>query len=157
VPVEAVPVARSEQAARWKPGVVIGVVAALAVTLAASILLSRHGSSQPPELFRSSLLPPAQSSFLPRNFALSPDGTRLAFVAIGDNGRTSLWMRTLSTSAAHRLDETEGAMYPFGRRMGDRSASSPQPNSRSWPSPVAPSRRWPMRGIQPVAPGTATT
>ena len=66
-----------------------------------------------PEQIRSSLLPPPNASFLPYNFAISPDGSRLAFVALGPDGKTALWVRGLSSSNAQQLTGTEGAIYPF--------------------------------------------
>jgi hypothetical protein len=62
---------------------------------------------------RASLLPPQGASFLPYNFAVSPDGHHLAFVALGADGKTSLWVRVLSGSSAQQLNGTEGASYPF--------------------------------------------
>jgi eukaryotic-like serine/threonine-protein kinase len=62
---------------------------------------------------RSSLLPPPKQSFLPSHFAISPDGTALAFVALDQDGRTTLWVRPLSGSRARRLDGTGGAAHPF--------------------------------------------
>ena len=46
--------------------------------------------------------------------AVSPDGRKLAFVARGADGRTKLWVRSLSTSEARPLDGTEGVTgLPF--------------------------------------------
>ena len=47
------------------------------------------------------------------HFALSPDGRMLAFAATDSSGQSSLWVRSLSSSDAHRLDQTEGALLPF--------------------------------------------
>src|SRR5207247_7787033 len=47
------------------------------------------------------------------NMAVSPDGLRLAVVAIGANGVQSLWMRPLGASSAQPLAGTEGASLPF--------------------------------------------
>jgi DNA-binding winged helix-turn-helix (wHTH) protein len=66
-------------------------------------------------LLRSSLLPPPNTSFVPNHFALSPDGTRLAFVAADSNGREALWVRDLATAGAQQLTGTEGAKVPFWR------------------------------------------
>jgi Tol biopolymer transport system component len=46
-------------------------------------------------------------------YAISPDGSKLAFVATSADGRRSLWIRPLPASAAIRLPETEGALGPF--------------------------------------------
>ena len=45
-------------------------------------------------------------------FALSPDGTRMVFVAL-DNGVQKLWIRQLNSTAAKPLPGTDGANYPF--------------------------------------------
>ena len=39
---------------------------------------------------------------------MSPDGRKLAFVARSADGRSALWIRTLSTSEARPLDGTDG-------------------------------------------------
>lgn len=62
---------------------------------------------------RSSVLPPPNSSFEHSSFALSPDGTRLAFVAVGPEGVDKLWIRTLSSSNAQQINGTDGALLPF--------------------------------------------
>jgi len=90
--------------------------AAAAVALLAALILASSYYRRPvlqPKLVRSSLLPPPNTSFLSYNFALSPDGSRLAFVALGPDGGTALWMRGLSSSDAQQLTGTEGAIYPF--------------------------------------------
>lgn len=72
-------------------------------------------------LLRSSLLPPADSAFVPYQFAVSPDGAQLAFVARG-NGGQRLWLRSLGAATAQPLSGTENASFPFwapdGRRLG---------------------------------------
>src|SRR6267378_1190530 len=45
--------------------------------------------------------------------AVSPDGRRLAFVAMGAEGRYLLWIRSLDTLAGQALAGTEGASSPF--------------------------------------------
>jgi serine/threonine protein kinase/Tol biopolymer transport system component len=45
--------------------------------------------------------------------ALSPDGKRLAFTAIGDDRVTTLWVRDLELLEAHQLPGSEGAWSPF--------------------------------------------
>jgi DNA-binding winged helix-turn-helix (wHTH) protein/Tol biopolymer transport system component len=68
---------------------------------------------QPLQPVRSSLLPPANTSFLPSNFAISPDGARLTFVASGPDGNVMLYVRQLSSAGSQELNGTEGARFPF--------------------------------------------
>lgn len=44
---------------------------------------------------------------------ISPDGQRLAFTAVGSDGRYLLWVRALNAATAHPLEGTEGATFPF--------------------------------------------
>jgi DNA-binding winged helix-turn-helix (wHTH) protein/Tol biopolymer transport system component len=104
VPAEATPLRAS------RISMLVGLVVSLAV---AGWVLYPRRPTMAPQLFRSSLLPPPGSAFLPLNFAVSPDGIRLAFSAENADGQTALWIRSLSAAGAHRLDNTERAMYPF--------------------------------------------
>ncbi|HEY6369151.1 MAG TPA: protein kinase [Candidatus Sulfotelmatobacter sp.] len=81
-----------------------------AVALLAALFFRASPTVQP---IRASLLPPQNSSFLPNNFAVSPDGRQLAFVALGSDGKTALWVRALSASGAQQLNGTERASFPF--------------------------------------------
>ena len=80
------------------------------LALARALWLRPAASVQP---IRASLLPPPDSSFLPYNFAVSPDGRQLALVALGSDGKTTLWVRALSGSGSQQLNGTEGASSPF--------------------------------------------
>lgn len=54
------------------------------------------------------------ASTLASGGVLSPDGTRVAFVARGDDsGETKLWIRTLATAAVEAVEGSEGALRPF--------------------------------------------
>ena len=90
-------------------------LAAVCLMLLAWIGFSQLRKVRPPErgALRLSLLPPQSTSFVPNNFAISPDGRQLAFVAAGQDGGTALWIRSLAASTAQELTGTEGAMYPF--------------------------------------------
>jgi len=46
-------------------------------------------------------------------FAISPDGSKVAFIAYSADGKRSLWVRPLDASEAIRLPGTEGALSPF--------------------------------------------
>jgi serine/threonine protein kinase/Tol biopolymer transport system component len=107
---------RARERAAWTIATVCLLVAAV---LAA--ILWRTAPTRAP-LIRSSLLPTSGSSFVPYNFALSPDGTRLVYVAAGSDGKSTLWVRVLSAAAAQEINGTETAIYPFwapdSRRVG---------------------------------------
>jgi Tol biopolymer transport system component/predicted Ser/Thr protein kinase len=97
-------------------------VLGLLVAVGASIAL--WAIYETPQVVRSSLLPPDGARFEPGYGAmvLSPDGTRLAFVASGEDGTRMLWVRSLSALTAQPLAGTEGAGHPFwspdGRFIG---------------------------------------
>jgi serine/threonine protein kinase/Tol biopolymer transport system component len=101
------------------------VVFAIALALLSIVLLSldyfRRGPP-PVQPVRSSLLPPSGHFFQRGNFSLSPDGARLAFVAVGTDGKYGLWVRTFSSATAQQVNGTDGALLPFwapdSRRIG---------------------------------------
>ena len=47
------------------------------------------------------------------SLALSPDGRRLAFTAVENDGKRQLWLRPLDSQTAQPVAGTEGATYPF--------------------------------------------
>lgn len=47
------------------------------------------------------------------HIALSPDGQMLAFAATDASGQSFLWIRSLASSEAQRIDQSEGALLPF--------------------------------------------
>jgi eukaryotic-like serine/threonine-protein kinase len=71
-------------------------------------------------LLRASLLAPAGNSFVPNHFAISPDGTRLAFVGCDVHRNEALWIRDLASGRAHQLSGTQGARAPFWRPDSSR-------------------------------------
>jgi len=97
---------------------------AVALLFTSAVLLWNYTRSAPEAagIVRSSLLPPPGSSYETYNFAVSPDGARLAFVAVGREGKSTLWVRSLSVASAQEFSATEGAIYPFwspdSRRVG---------------------------------------
>ena len=104
-------------------------VAALCIAVLAWLGVAYWRDIQPAESrhLRLSLLPPPSTSFVPYNFAISPDGRRLAFVAVGQDGGTALWIRSLAAGAAQQMTGTEGAALPFwspdSRQVGFFQAS----------------------------------
>ena len=98
--------------AAWVKKFFVPVAVVVALGLAVSGALLRR----PPNavrVVRAAILPPPATSFVPHQFALSNDGTQLAFSAADSDGTTKLWVRSLSSAAARRLDGTAGAGYPF--------------------------------------------
>src|SRR5882672_12239661 len=94
------------------------VAALLALALIAALplvfLYFRSAPTSRPNVVRAMIPPPENAHLLYFNqMAVSPDGLRLAFVAIGANGATSLWVRPLEALSAQPLAGTEHASYPF--------------------------------------------
>ena len=66
----------------------------------------------------SQISPPAGETFALQGFAagppvLSPDGQRLAFVAVGSDGKQRLWVRQLNAATAQPLQGSDGSTFPF--------------------------------------------
>ena len=103
-------------------------VAALVATVAAMAFLRPPTPEQP--LIQSTLLPPDGWDFAPASpFAVSPDGSQIAFVAVArpENedsaaGSNSIWIRDLALPEARQLAGGDGGEYPFwspdGRWLG---------------------------------------
>jgi serine/threonine protein kinase/Tol biopolymer transport system component len=102
-------------------------VAALAIALLASYAIysaRRQVPAAAPPSISFSIYAPEGTKF-PRGtaeMAVSPDGSRLAFVALSADSTRHLWMRRFDSVAARPLDGTEDAFDPFwspdGRSLG---------------------------------------
>lgn len=112
--------AGSEQVAAATPGgrrlaaLLTGAIVILAGLLSGVLILwpaSRDAAAGPP--VRASLLPPPAHSFTPNDFQISPDGRRVAFVAAGADGVSTLWVRSLLSPQPTEIAGSEGAAYPF--------------------------------------------
>src|SRR4051812_9338675 len=65
-------------------------------------------------MYRTEILPPGELAAAPAlRLALSPDGRRLAMIALNEAGRQMLWVRALDQSAAQVVPGSEGASSPF--------------------------------------------
>jgi serine/threonine protein kinase/Tol biopolymer transport system component len=75
----------------------------------------------PPENWSFSELS-SSAALSPASLAVSPDGHRISFVAVGSDRRSLLWVRSLDTLTAQALAGTEGAERTFwstdGRFLG---------------------------------------
>src|SRR5262245_7191715 len=93
-------------------------LAAVLATAALSMLaiyLARGSGAAPAPRVMFPVYPPEGTRF-PRgsaDMALSPDGSRLVFVALSADGNRRLWVRRLDSTTARVLDGTEDAAYPF--------------------------------------------
>src|SRR5215470_14918705 len=97
-------------------------LAALGVTTLAVALLGVlyvRRTPDKPRVVRSYIKAMPDSSFIlagagaPAGFALSPDGSRIAYVATDSSGVSLLWVRSLDSLEAHPLSGTDGAGFPF--------------------------------------------
>ena len=107
VPAPVVARRRSSQKLAW---ILTGVALAAAIVFAIGFVLRAPVPAHP---LRVSILPPEQHSFDPLSIALSPDGTKLAFVAMAAGAIPQLWVRPLDSTAAQPLAGTDEASYPF--------------------------------------------
>jgi Tol biopolymer transport system component/predicted Ser/Thr protein kinase len=92
------------------------IAAALAAAGMLALLLFRPGGQRPIERRAQELevLPPAGTTFaLEEAPRISPDGRRLAFVAVDSAGKSLLYVRPLDSSTALPLADTDGASMPF--------------------------------------------
>ena len=90
----------------WMTALAVAGVVIVALALPAL----RYLSEPPPPETRVEIVTPATDR--PTDFALSPDGRQIVFVASGD-GASRLWLRSLATTTAQPLAGTEGSRLPF--------------------------------------------
>ncbi len=120
-----------------------GLAALAAVTaIALAAGWSRSAGEQPPATPLHALIgaPDDAVNAFDRGFALSPDGEYLAFPARDRQGRTLLWLRTMSTGEARPIPGTRDAVFPFwspdGREVAfwsDRKIKRVEPDGRTPP------------------------
>ena len=105
-------------------------IAATALLLAAAAVLAvaprLRTPVETPAPLAFSILPPEHGGFTPTpssvrtaQFALSPDGRHLAFVASIRYEPSQLWVRELDALRAEPLPNTQGAEYPFWSPDGE--------------------------------------
>jgi Tol biopolymer transport system component len=106
----------SSAPSRERLGWAVAVVAAMVACTAVGIFLYRP--SQTASAIRAAINPPANATLaLVGDFAgppvLSPDGTSIAFVATGADGKNMVWVRPMNAPEAHLLAGTDGGTFPF--------------------------------------------
>jgi serine/threonine protein kinase/Tol biopolymer transport system component len=88
-------------------------VCAILVVIAASFAYAYFSRSQTGgNAVRLSLTTPEKTT-LPAHVTVSPDGSRLVFIATNADGKRLLWLRPLDSLTAQPLASTEGAGAPF--------------------------------------------
>src|SRR5262245_22905121 len=85
-------------------------VAAIGLAIALGISSFRRTPADT-RILRAAINPPEKTGF--GSFAISPDGLRLAFVALETSGKSLLWIRSLDAYTAQPLSGTEEAAFPF--------------------------------------------
>jgi serine/threonine protein kinase len=115
------PVRRPRRILPWIPGAVL----LLVMGTAAGWLLHTRLAPEP-QVLRLEIQPPEGGRFasdaMASGLAMSPDGSRLAFVASGKDGINRLWVRTLSGGPVQQLSGTDDARYPFWSPDGNTIA-----------------------------------
>jgi len=98
-------------------------VAALAMVIAIAFAAGFiQRAPKPAPLVHFSIETPEKVSLFPfdeRGIALSPDGSRLAFVGSSSDGRRLIYLRPLSANSSQPMAGTEDASYPFWSPDGD--------------------------------------
>jgi eukaryotic-like serine/threonine-protein kinase len=94
----------------------VAIAALVAISLATAYLMFRPRTAAP--VIRASILPPSGTAFLSASVMasapeLSPDGTRVAFVARDEKGTSLLYVRQLNSLEAHAFSGTDGSRFPF--------------------------------------------
>ena len=102
-----------------RPGffwIAAGVALVAAVAVAAVFYLRRTPGEQ--RSFRFAVAPPEKHTFpvlsnTPSFLSISPDGTKLAFVAVDPSEHPMLWVRDLDSQTAQPIPDTDDAQAPF--------------------------------------------
>jgi serine/threonine protein kinase/Tol biopolymer transport system component len=97
------------------PWLVAGIAAFIALSVGVAYLFQAPKAIS---VVRSHILPPTGAAFVTMVASsgppvLSPDGSRLAFIARDEKGKILLYVRLLTSLTAQPLNGTDDAMYPF--------------------------------------------
>jgi len=116
-PATLTPAARAIDRRGWYAA---AIAAAIALALATALVWRANRPIASPPLVALTIAPPAGSVFTltegsvqAPQFAVSPDGRLLAFVATDGGGVPEIWIRRLDSTEAHAIPGTAKATYPF--------------------------------------------
>jgi Tol biopolymer transport system component len=108
--------ARGRERLGWTLAAIFAVAAMLATGVAFWL---RQPTPTPQEIRLDITTPDAADAY---SFALSPDGTKVIYLAGGDKSPQRLWLRSFDSTTPTPVAETEGAVHPFwapdGRSIG---------------------------------------
>ena len=91
------------RAVQWKAASVVAAATMVALAGVAFIHF-REKAPASPDLMRLEVLPPDKTML--QKFAVSPDGRKIAFYAVGADGAGSVWVRSFDSGESRRLAET---------------------------------------------------
>ncbi len=92
----------------------VGVATAIIGAAMAAMFLRSHADPAPQRTVMSTITPPPGYELRPEGgLGLSPDGSKLALVASDASGATAVWIRSLDSITATRLEGSEGGAGPF--------------------------------------------
>lgn len=113
-----------QQSRRWWLAAA-GVLVVVAVAVAVAVNTTSRSTPAPPAPRVVFTIAPPDGTTFPRasaEIAISPDGSRLVFVALSIDGTRRLWLRRLDSTESRPIKGTEGAAFPFwspdGRLIG---------------------------------------
>jgi Tol biopolymer transport system component len=102
----------------WRRALPWALFAATLIALGGVVAASLNRAAPAAPAVVSQIAPPADETFALAGQragppVISPDGRKLAFVAIGADGKQQLWLRPLDSATAQPLAGTNDATYPF--------------------------------------------
>jgi Tol biopolymer transport system component len=112
---EAASIATAAQSRRNRDRTLMILGTALLTAIVAGTLGYLAHSAKPETKLNATITLPPNLQIEPYNisFAFSPDGARIAFSGVADNGTSNLYLRRLDTEAPQLLANTQGAASPF--------------------------------------------
>jgi eukaryotic-like serine/threonine-protein kinase len=102
---------------RWRQAIAVAIPTLVALALAAALWLTVSAPAPQRRVSRLSLnLPPGIRLYIPVNgtsMAIAPDGSRIAFIGINQQGVTSLFLHSLDTGQTAPVPDVREALNPM--------------------------------------------